>query len=159
MANSAGSKFIVIDFQWYCYETYTLIPKELATCDSDCRRSHFIFKPVLSFASLKDEDKRVARYAYNYHHGLRWEEGYISVSEFDRIIKRLCSDVDVVYVKGREKLEFLKSILNKRIIDLVDANKITKEEASCSFHVGESVVCALTNVERLYRHLMFKTKG
>lgn len=154
MANSSGNSFIIVDLQWYCFDTHSIIPKELATCDSDYRRTHFLFKPVLSFASLKEEDKRVARYVYSYHHGLRWEEGYISVSEFDGIIKRLCADAKVVYVKGREKADFLQSILNKRIIDLVDVDKIRREEPSCSFHVGSSVVCALTNVERLYHQLM-----
>lgn len=156
MSSRSRKSFIIIDFQWYRYNTHSIVPKELATCDSDFKRTHFVFKPVLSFASLKEEDKSVARYVYNSHHGLGWDEGYICVSQFDVIIKRLCANVDVVYVKGKEKLEFLKSILNKRIVDLIDADKIIKEEPSCSFHVGNDVVCALTNVERLHKYLMWK---
>lgn len=156
MTKRRGKKSIVIDFQWYRCGIHGVIPKELATCDTHFKRSHFVFKPVLSFDALTDEDKRVARYAGCYH-GLRWEEGYICATEFEGIIKRLCADVNTVYVKGREKLEFLKRILeNKRIVDLIDADKIRSEEPSCSFHVGDSVVCALTNVERLHKYLMCK---
>lgn len=153
MISLSGKTFIVIDFQWYRFNG-NMIPKELATCDDEFRRSHFLFKPIFSFGSMTAEDQRVARYVFSYYHGLKWEDGYTVVGEFDEIIKRLCFGVDLVFVKGREKLEYLKCILDKRIIDLVDAQKIMRGKPSCSFHTGNYVVCAMSNVEALYKFLV-----
>lgn len=147
-------KFIIIDFQWYRFNSHTLIPKELASCDGEFRRSHFIFKPVMSFGAMAVEDQRVARYAFSQCHGLKWEDGYVNAGTFDEVVKRLCMCVDVVFVKGREKLEFLKCIVDKCIVNLVDVEKITRGKPSCSFHVGNYVVCALSNVEKFYTFLL-----
>lgn len=154
MSNLIGKKFVIVDFQWYRFNKYILVPKELATCDNEFKRSHFVFKPVTSFGALTEEDQRVARHVYKYHHGLKWEDGYVAAGQFDEIVKRLCMGADIVFVKGREKLEFLKSIIDKKIIDLVYAERIRKCESSCVFHVGDQVVCALSVVERLFKFLV-----
>lgn len=153
MVDLIGKKYVIVDFQWYRFNKNILVPKELATCDSDFKRSHFVFKPVTSFGVLTEENQRVARYVYSYHHGLKWEDGYVAAGDFDEIVKRLCMGADLVFVKGREKLEFLKSIIDTKIVDLVYADKIRRAEPGCGFHVGDEVVCALSVVERLFTYL------
>lgn len=148
------NKFIIIDFQWFRLNRANIIPKELASCTSDYKKSHYIFKPPFSFATLTNEDRQVARYITAFHHGLNWCDGYISCSVFDEIIKRLCADVEVVYVKGSEKVKYLRNILDKPIRDLVRAENISRGTPSCSFHISNYVVCAASNCERFYWHLM-----
>ncbi|KAK9674646.1 hypothetical protein QE152_g40957, partial [Popillia japonica] len=68
--------FIILDFQWYRFNSDIILPKELASCDSDFKRSHFVFRPVFSFGALTIADQHVANYAFYKHHGLKWTEGY-----------------------------------------------------------------------------------
>lgn len=144
--------FIILDFQWYRFNSDIILPKELASCDSDFKRSHFVFRPVFSFGALTIADQHVANYAFYKHHGLKWTEGYTPLSEFDDIVRKLCADAEVVFVKGKEKKEFLSRILDKRIVDVVCAEKIRKGKPACGFHASEFAVCALANVERMYAY-------
>lgn len=147
-------KFIVIDFQCFRWNKCSLIPKELATCNNDNKKSHFIFKPPFSFSAITEEDRSVARYISSYHHGIRWHDGFTSCSVFDEIIKRLCVNVDVIYVKGRQKKDYLKNIIDKPIVDLVYAENIQRGEPTCAFHTSNYVVCAASNCQRLYEYLV-----
>lgn len=146
-------KFVILDFQWFTISRNNVIPKELASCDSEHKKSHFLFKPIVSFGALSEEDQRVARFVTGSYTGLNWEGGFTNSCEFDAIVKQLCRNVDVVYVKGRQKLDFLKHIVNNRIVDLLEAGKITRGIPSCPFHNGNFVVCALRNVELLYTYI------
>lgn len=148
-------KYVVIDFQWYRFNGKSVIPKELAICDSDRRISHFVFRPFISFGCLSVKDREVARYLFNKYHSLMWEDGFISLNSFDDIVKRFCYEADVVYVKGYEKVQFLKTIINnKNVIDVKEAGRILPGKPSCMFHRSDYCVCALTNVQRLYEFLM-----
>lgn len=150
------ARFIVVDIQWYRGCNGTLIPKELATCDNKFRMSHFVFKPFTSFASLNVQEQRTARYVYNHHHHLKWDDGFTLLSEFDDIIKRLCCECDVVYVKGQEKVDIIRTIVNKRVVNLTEAEKIKSGKPSCAFHFSSDCVCALSNVKNLYKFLKEK---
>lgn len=146
-------KFIIIDFQWFRFNKNNFIPKELASCTFDYKKSHFVFKPPLSFCSITRDDRRVARYTSAFYHGLNWIDGYTPCSVFDEIIKRLCVNIDVIYVKGRQKVDYLRNIVDKRIVDLVHADNIRRGEPSCAFHINNYAVCALLNCERLYDYI------
>ncbi|KAK9752039.1 hypothetical protein QE152_g4562 [Popillia japonica] len=148
-----ADRFVIIDFQWYTLSGERVVPKELASCDNNFRRSHFVFKPVLNFGSLSSTDQRTARYVYNYHHCLPWDGGNTSLGEFDDIIKFLCFNMEKIYVKGKEKANYIKAIVNKPVIELEHAGRIKRDKPSCMFHVGNYCVCALTNVENLYNFL------
>lgn len=146
---------MVIDFQWYRYNNGQVIPKELASCDNNSRISHFLFKPIASYGSLSDKERREAMYVFSHHHGLRWDDGFIKLSEFDKIVERLCWSANVVYVKGREKVDFLKRILPcKRIVDVREAGKISPKMPKCMFHTSNYCVCALVIVQELYEFLV-----
>lgn len=146
-------RYVIIDLQWYIFNRNHLLPKELASCDINGRISHFVFKPVISFASLTSKDRNVDRYVYHNHHKLKWEAGFTELGELDEIIRQLCHKVDIVYVKGEQKAKFLRRIVNKRVMDLVEANKVLHGKPMCTFHASDSSVCALSNVQALYNYL------
>lgn len=149
-----SGKYVIIDFQWYRCSGESVVPKELAICDDDKRISHFVFRPITSYASMSVKDREVASYVFNNCHGIKWDDGFVLVSEFDEIIRRFTRGVDVVYVKGYEKLRFLKNIIgNKNVVDLKEADKILPGVPSCMFHYNKWVVCALSNVQKLYIYL------
>lgn len=156
MTDFPRKDYIIIDFQWFLLNKKSLIPKELASYDSFLHKSHFIFEPLVSFNTLSDSDKRAARYAFTHHHGLKWEDGYTPTNKFNEIVKRLCSGVNRVFVKGSEKKNFLKNIVDIEIIDLVGEDRIIRDIPQCTFHVGTFAVCALTNVERISEAILQK---
>lgn len=61
--------------------------------------------------------------------------------------------MDKIYVKGKEKANYIKAIVNKSVIELEHAERIKRDKPSCAFHIGNYCVCALTNVEKLYKYL------
>ncbi|KAK9680523.1 hypothetical protein QE152_g39030 [Popillia japonica] len=99
--------FIILDFQWYRFNSDIILPKELASCDSDFKRSHFVFRPVFSFGALTIADQHVANYAFYKHHGLKWTEGYTPLSEFDDIVRKLCADAEVENQRQNEHVAAL----------------------------------------------------
>lgn len=152
-------KFVIIDFQWYRFNGNGVVPKELAICDSDYRVGHFVFRPFTSFGCLAIKDREVARYLFNNYHGIMWNDGFMPLTSFDDIVISFCYDADVVYVKGYEKVQFLKSIIsNKQIVDVKEAGKIMPGKPSCIFHRLDYCVCALTNVYKLYDYIESKSR-
>ncbi|CAH2017917.1 unnamed protein product, partial [Acanthoscelides obtectus] len=66
---------------------------------------------INKYSSLTSKDKATIRYTERYH-GLRYEKGYVDYSLLDEILRRHLADVDIVYVKGQCKRQFLIDRLN-----------------------------------------------
>ncbi|CAH1972754.1 unnamed protein product [Acanthoscelides obtectus] len=83
------------------------------------RPSHTIYEfsitdeagSINKYSSLTSKDKATIRYTERYH-GLRYEKGYVDYSLLDEILRSHLADVNMVYVKGQCKRQFLIDRLN-----------------------------------------------
>lgn len=141
--------FVIIDVQGFKTTDKTFTPKELAAYDGN-QICHYVFKPPFHFNSLPDHLKSQATWLQKNHHCIPWDQGFTQVYNFDKIIKSLTDNVDVVYVKGHEKAEFLKNIISKPIQEFDEQPALTKANAHCFYHSENNCVCALSNVFMLY---------
>lgn len=142
---------IVIDIQGFKTSDKTFTPKELATYDGS-HISHYIFKAPFKFNCLDAKLQNEAIWLMKNHHCIDWNEGVIPAFLFKQILSRLVKDADMVYVKGREKAEFIRKHITMKVIELDEQPALTPLEPSCLFHKTSKCMCALTNVYHLYNN-------
>ncbi|KYN14453.1 hypothetical protein ALC57_13340, partial [Trachymyrmex cornetzi] len=127
--------------------------------------SHYIFTCPMSWSFLTKSEKYCASWLSAYYHGLQWEHGTIPYSMVKRLITMAvigaeeCDDNKaLVYVKGREKREWLADIFDSDnlIIETLDAdykdidslhNLDVINTMRCGKHIKN---CALQNVFKIH---------
>src|SRR4030065_2196220 len=97
-------KFAVVDVQGFCISDF--FPKELAIYDGKQMKS-YVFKPSIPFHALNEDCKRQVRYLYRNHHGIHYNQGDYYYEDIYSIVYQDLRDIDIVYVKGEMKREFL----------------------------------------------------
>lgn len=147
--------FIVLDVQGFMISGQTFSPKELAIFDGQTI-SHYIFKAPFPFSTLPPDLQTQAKWLINNHHGIPWNEGYTPCFLFPTILERLLKDADVVYVKGREKRNFLRRYTKKPIIEIEEYPALSATQPSCMYHSKVPCYCALSNVYHLYKHYVME---
>ena len=106
---------IFIDIQGFnC--SFGYIPKEMAIYDG-IRLSNFLFKPPFKRSMLSAVDEKIVTWSEDYH-GLEWDFGNIELGEIDKILKKVCFSFNKpnIFVKGVEKLKFLKTVFDSESI-------------------------------------------
>lgn len=148
---------IFIDIQGFnC--SFGYIPKELAIYDG-IRCSNYLFKPPFRKNILSIDDKKVVNWAEEYH-GIDWESGYIELTKINDILQTILKNYQSpkVYVKGNEKINFLKKILAECCISSIPIGQEPKlsrfkKIPECYFHKNINPWhCALANVKLLYNY-------
>ncbi|KYN03591.1 hypothetical protein ALC62_05555, partial [Cyphomyrmex costatus] len=99
------------------------IAKEVAVLREGTILSHYIFTCPIPWNYLTKSEKYCASWLGAYHHGLQWEDGMIPYSMTKRLITMAVIDAEwngdnkaIVYVKGREKRQWLADILDSENI-------------------------------------------
>lgn len=154
-------KFIVVDIQGFRIPHF--IPKEV-TFLSVKHHGHFTFKPPTPFHELDSSTKTQVRWLEQNHHGIKYSEGLVQYEDVHSIFKKLTvdQDVDVIYVQGKEKKDFIYDILRYEdhkinIIDLSDNSdvpNVKKIKSSCLHHFKPYHVCSFNNCKILYDWIM-----
>ena len=148
------------------------VVKEVAVLRQRNVLSHYIFTNSIPWGALLKSEKSCVSWLTAYHHGLRWEDGTVPYWMARDLITRAVygmiknddnddDDEDLVYVKGHEKREWLKDLLdvNARanvIIKTMDADyegmeSLNKLDATNTIRCGKHVKsCALQNVFKMY---------
>lgn len=144
----------IVDIQGFRTETGEFIIKEVAILYNK-KIQLFLFKPPFPFHNLtKAERKQVSWIERN--RKIYWREGFVPYSNYQSYITDILRD-KCVYVKGSEKVLWLKNILencNSNIFNLEDKGcssllslhnqyKFCQDLFSCICHDS---VCALKNV-------------
>lgn len=145
--------FIILDIQGFIVNNNDFEPKELASYDSEHHISHFIFQQSRSYSSLSAKNRNTANFLSNSHHCIEWYSGFTPLSQFDAIVTQLSRTAMVVYVKGFEKAEFLRRIINTPIVQLDDSDpsiKLQLTKPMCPYHKRENAMCSLSNVNYLF---------
>lgn len=151
-ATSETMATIVMDIQGFKIGTNSFYPKEFAVYDGNAA-SHYIFRPPFPFKMLPEELQRQAKWLMHNHHCIDWEEGFTPAYLLPKIIQRLTRDVDIVYVKGKEKAAYLKKYTNK-ITELNEHPALRASTPSCLYHTDPLCICALSNVYNLYQEFI-----
>lgn len=119
---------------------------------------HYIYKPPFSWKFVNDSCKRSIIWLIAFHHGLYWMDGNVSYGEIGKTIEPLRSPNLILYVKGAQKVSWLKNILNDNQIDCrniedIGCNLQLNESASCRLNCGQhkhkAKSCALQSVKLL----------
>lgn len=153
---------IVIDIQGYKGFTGRFIAKEIALVgvNSDIV-GHWVLK---SSKSLKFPTKYEMEYNWiiTHCHRLKWNEGHADFRKLMKYIRKIMSESDRVYVRGKCKSDFIKGYTRKlsHIINLEEEedcpnfNQLDASPNICSYHsnMGNSTkrsYCALTQAYQL----------
>lgn len=140
---------LVLDMQGFKDEYNKYIPKELATYDGN-RISHHVFKKPFSLSLLSPESHKKAIWLMKNHHCINWNDGYTPLHHFSAIIKEITSNADFVYVKGSEKVEYIKKYCTKQIVELDEQPTLRPSSPKCFFHSKSPSMWALSNVFYMY---------
>lgn len=140
---------LILDIQGFMAGKDKFIIKEFAAYNGNyvC---HHVFKPPFLFACLAFEYQKQAKWLMAHHHAIDWEVGFTPHYLFPKIIKHITSDVTGVYVKGKEKADFIKKHITIPVFELPDTPAVVKRPGSCFYHMTDYCICALTNVYNLY---------
>ena len=116
-----SAESFVVDFQAFKNNENEFILKEL--CIVGVRSNicvHVIIKSDVEFSSLSAKAKRSVEYLTNYYRKIDFADGYVSALDARRLILDTIPHGSLVYVKGSEKANHLRSIccVGTKIIDL-----------------------------------------
>uniref|UniRef100_A0A1Y1MVY2 Uncharacterized protein n=1 Tax=Photinus pyralis TaxID=7054 RepID=A0A1Y1MVY2_PHOPY len=142
---------IAIDVQGFKTSPTTFTPKELAVFNGH-QVAHIVFKPPFSFSSLDVNYQRQAIWLMHNHHCIKWEEGHTPPHLFPIILRRLVSPMEAIYVKGKEKAEFIRKTLSQDVVEINEEPALPKLEASCLYHSYPKCHCALANVYYIHNN-------
>ncbi|KYN14911.1 hypothetical protein ALC57_12874 [Trachymyrmex cornetzi] len=129
------------------------IVKEVAVLRKGAILSHYIFTCPMPWSFLTKSEKYCASWLSAYHHGLQWEDGMIPYIMVKRLITMAVIGVEenddnkaLVYVKGREKREWLA--------DVLDSDNLTIETLDADYKDIDTLHnLGVTNTMRYGKHI------
>lgn len=144
---------LIIDVQGFKTENKKFLPKELAIFDG-VRLNHYVFKPPFQFRCLPVSLQREANWLMKNHHCIDWNEGYTPLFQFRNIVKNISNRGTVVYVKGKEKADFIRKFSSVPVIELDEQPAFRVLEAKCFYHSKSPCICAVSNVHHVYENFI-----
>lgn len=157
-------KWIVVDIQGFNHPEF--YPKEISFINEQQQNAHYLLKPPVPYSTLSDDVKKQVRFLERHHHGLKYSSGCITDTDFDEILRNHLIDVEIVYVKGYQKHQFLEkrlsnllretpSVVNLEFSDLELVPNLCKDLPYCFNHTdNKKYMCSLRNVFKLYNYLL-----
>lgn len=144
-----------IDFQAFTSSSGEFIIKELAILSHQTLRvQHWIFKPPYEESCIDSASRQIKQWLEKNHHGLKWASGNIEYTRLKSILLVAVMHYNTLYVKGREKAQHLKNLLERHVIDLTDLGcpslkTLPHLQFYCEQHQENKMQCAQQNVYRL----------
>lgn len=143
-------KVVVFDVQGFIING-KFSPKEMCI-NNGHQMVHFILKPPKKFFLLTPEEKKQVQWLENNHFNLRYSDGFVSYEEVGNILGKYLNDVDLVYVKGHQKYDFLINELSDKVCVINVENyecpfpNFEKKHPMCMSHKGKGPrMCSMTN--------------
>lgn len=111
---------VIIDIQFFKDNKGGHIPKEVAlTAVGNEFSSHWIVSPpTRAIEKLSKNIKKQNEWLTQNHHGLDYFDGDVPIRVLTKSLRELCRSVRKIYVRGVEKVYFLKRITTREIINL-----------------------------------------
>lgn len=156
---------MVVDLQGFF--TPDFHPKEIAIFDG-YRSAHFLIKSPKPLFAITDADiMRQIRFIQANVHGIYYESGYIPYESTSALLYSNLVEADVIYVKGKEKLDYLQKIFSEKgeyrcpeirnVEGAWGCPKLSKDYPACLSHTvmgpNQKTRCALNNCRTLYSWL------
>jgi hypothetical protein len=128
--------------------------------DNDIPSHHFVFREPFSWKFVSDMCKKRAIWLTAFHHGFYWKQGDTSYEKISTCIAPLMEKDLIIYVKGQQKIDWLKQLCGNREIDcrniedygckihLSDGARNEHFQTHCNKH-RKSNQCALRNVKQI----------
>lgn len=120
---------------------------------------HFVFKEPFAYKFVSDACKRGIIWSTIFQHGFYWTDGNVEYKQIDHSVEPLRSPNLTIYVKGTQKVAWLRNILNSDHIDCrniedIGCNfRLSDQHGSCRMNCGQHKqkvkICALRNVRLL----------
>lgn len=119
---------------------------------------HFIYGPPFSWKYVNKADKIGIIWLTTYQHGLYWTDGCVPYKKVHNTIAQLCLSNSIIYVKGSQKIIWLKSLCNNENLDCRNIEDIgcnfrladcAYTHLNCGSHKQNTKNCALRNVKLL----------
>ncbi|CAL8130461.1 unnamed protein product [Orchesella dallaii] len=119
----------VIDFEGFQLKNRFIL-KELAVADLNSMQIvHFFIRSPFGSINLSSSDLSVVRYCETFIHKIRWNAGKVAFKDTVEYLNSLPNE-SVFYAKGKQKVNFLKSILSSSMevqdLELVECPPITR---------------------------------
>lgn len=138
-------EFAFVDLQGF-NSNENFVVKEICILTKNLK-FHEIVKSPHSFSNLTSKYKRQVKWLENKYHGLRWSQGYITQEELQKTIAPILKN-KIIFVKGPNKLRWLREILGQQItlcVNIEDmgcniklSNPISKD---CIYQGNENIKC------------------
>lgn len=146
---------LIVDVQGFIIEKNKFICKELATFDGK-KITHNFFKAPFRMRLLNEEFHRQAIWLMANHHGLNWNHGFTPLHEFHNIIQNVTKNAEAVYVKGREKAQYIRKYSLAPVFEMDEHPGLPKLPPKCPHHLSENSICSLSNVFYLYENFIMQ---
>jgi hypothetical protein len=126
MADHFDSNIFFVDLQGFMDHRVFLIKELCILSARDNKIQHYIFKSQpFSWHNLGKCSKQQALWLTCYYHGISWSDGDLPHHTAYSCIQKLCEEPNaVIYVKGREKIEWLKYYGRNQNINCVNIEDI-----------------------------------
>lgn len=122
----------IVDFQGYKLYDKTFVVKEDCILFSG-NISHYIFSPPFDYKILSESDKYQVNWLARKYHGLEWSAGFYNYEEKKYLIRQALRCASNIYVKGEEKIKWLREIIQDNQINIVNIEKII----DCNFRLKD----------------------
>lgn len=99
-----------VDMQGFKDNSNRFVLKEIAVVTSNAS-FHDVIKSPFAFRHLNKKRTREAKWLTKNHHGIHWNAGTMSMTQLRTIIRPMLHR-KVIYVKGIEKVQWIRFILN-----------------------------------------------
>lgn len=151
-----SKKYIIIDVQGFKDIHNSFILKELCMYYETGEYQNFIIKSPYAYERLSNCEKRQVKWLQKHYHGISWNEGSISFKSVKHFVLNNISMKSLVYVKGLEKTEYIKKLINNKtlVVNIEDIGckkslNFMKQHypkmIKCGVMHEEKKICALEN--------------
>ena len=153
----------IVDFQGYQLHNKKFIIKEVCIlCFGHI--SHYIFLPPFEYKYLNDVDKYQVDWLSKKYHGFDWSSGTYAYEEKENLIQKSLQYATLIYVKGEEKIKWLREVIQNHQIDIINIEKIIdknfrlRDETDffvfkCYHHNAYKGVCSSNNVFKIFQKI------
>lgn len=148
-------KKLVVDIQGFKLENNKFLVKEFAAYDG-FHICHYVFKPPFPIRLLSPDLHRQATWLMNNYHFIDWNIGFTPVHQFCNILQSLTKQVDMVYVKGMEKANYIKKHSLAPVYEFDEQPSLQLMEPKCFYHTSNNCICAISNVYFLYKNFIMQ---
>lgn len=151
------TQFTLIDVQGFKHANKFIL-KEIYII-TDNKKFHAIIKSPFEYKQTNPKFRQEINWVTNNYHGIKWNDGNISLSSFLKSVKTALKG-KVVLCKGCEKMKWIEQIFSGIISDCqnlenegcnVKLHECVKNDTNftCTFHHNMTVHCAMRNVDFL----------